>query len=242
MWTNYTHKLVCLHKKHYILKTTERIEALRRLMQREGIHAFITPSTDPHAGEYVPERWKSRRWISGFTGSAGTAVVTTDQAALWTDSRYFIQATEQLTDTGFVLMKEKIEGTPSITEWLCSVLPTGSVVAVDAWVNTTSDVENLENELKAHGLTLRTDLDPYTEIWEDRPSIPQSKAFIQGLEFAGESAASKIQRVREKIGQNAIVVTSLEEVAWTLNLRADDVLFTPFVLGYVLITPTDTLL
>ena len=211
-------------------------------MQREGIHAFITPSTDPHAGEYVPERWKSRRWISGFTGSAGTAVVTTDQAALWTDSRYFIQATEQLTDTGFVLMKEKIEGTPSITEWLCSVLPTGSVVAVDAWVNTTSDVENLENELKAHGLTLRTDLDPYTEIWEDRPSIPQSKAFIQGLEFAGESAASKIQRVREKIGQNAIVVTSLEEVAWTLNLRADDVLFTPFVLGYVLITPTDTLL
>ncbi len=242
MWTNYTHKLVSLHKKHYILKTTERIEALRRLMQREGIHAFITPSTDPHAGEYVPERWKSRRWISGFTGSAGTAVVTTDQAALWTDSRYFIQATEQLTDTGFVLMKEKIEGTPSITEWLCSVLPTGSVVAVDAWVNTTSDVENLENELKAHGLTLRTDLDPYTEIWEDRPSIPQSKAFIQGLEFAGESAASKIQRVREKIGQNAIVVTSLEEVAWTLNLRADDVLFTPFVLGYVLITPTDTLL
>lgn len=224
------------------METTEKMEALRRLMQREGISAFITPSTDPHAGEYVPERWKSRRWISGFTGSAGTAVVTLDQSALWTDSRYFIQATEQLAGTGYLLMKEKIEGTPSITDWLGTVLPPGSVVAVDAWVNTTSEVEHLQNELKAYGLTLRTDLDPYAEIWTDRPAIPQSKAFIQGLEFAGESAASKIQRIRKKIGQNAIVVSSLEEVAWTLNLRGDDVAYTPFILSYVLITPNDTLL
>lgn len=224
------------------METTEKMEALRRLMQREGISAFITPSTDPHAGEYVPERWKSRRWISGVTGSAGTAVVTLDQSALWTDSRYFIQATEQLAGTGYLLMKEKIEGTPSITDWLGTVLPPGSVVAVDAWVNTTSEVEHLQNELKAYGLTLRTDLDPYAEIWTDRPAIPQSKAFIQGLEFAGESAASKIQRIRKKIGQNAIVVSSLEEVAWTLNLRGDDVAYTPFILSYVLITPNDTLL
>lgn len=224
------------------METTEKMEALRRLMQREGISAFITPSTDPHAGEYVPERWKSRRWISGFTGSAGTAVVTLDQSALWTDSRYFIQATEQLAGTGYLLMKEKIEGTPSITDWLGTVLPPGSVVAVDAWVSTTSEVEHLQNELKAYGLTLRTDLDPYAEIWTDRPAIPQSKAFIQGLEFAGESAASKIQRIRKKIGQNAIVVSSLEEVAWTLNLRGDDVAYTPFILSYVLITPNDTLL
>ena len=224
------------------METTEKMEALRRLMQREGISAFITPSTDPHAGEYVPERWKSRRWISGFPGSAGPAVVTLDQSALWTDSRYFIQATEQLAGTGYLLMKEKIEGTPSITDWLGTVLPPGSVVAVDAWVNTTSEVEHLQNELKAYGLTLRTDLDPYAEIWTDRPAIPQSKAFIQGLEFAGESAASKIQRIRKKIGQNAIVVSSLEEVAWTLNLRGDDVAYTPFILSYVLITPNDTLL
>ena len=218
------------------------MEALRRLMQREGISAFITPSTDPHAGEYVPERWKSRRWISGFTGSAGTAVVTLDQAALWTDSRYFIQATEQLAGTDYVLMKEKIEGTPSIAEWLGEVLPEGSVVGVDGWVNTTSEVENLQNDLRAYGLTLRTDLDPYAEIWADRPPIPQSKAFVQRLEYAGESAASKIQRIREKTGNNALLLCSLEEVAWTLNLRADDVAFTPFVLGYVVITPTDTLL
>ncbi len=211
-------------------------------MQREGISAFITPSTDPHAGEYVPERWKSRRWISGFTGSAGTAVVTLDQAAQWTDSRYFIQATEQLAGTDYVLMKEKIEGTPSIAEWLGEVLPEGSVVGVDGWVNTTSEVENLQTDLRAYGLTLRTDLDPYAEIWADRPPIPQSKAFVQRLEYAGESAASKIQRIREKTGNNALLLCSLEEVAWTLNLRADDVAFTPFVLGYVVITPTDTLL
>lgn len=225
-----------------MVKTTDKIETLRGLMQREGISAFITPSTDPHAGEYVPERWKARRWLTGFTGSAGTAVVTRDKAALWTDSRYFIQAAEQLAGTGIDLMKEKIEGTPTITEWLGSVLPQGSVVAVDGWVNTAADVESMENELKAYGLTLRTDLDPYAEIWTERPAIPQSKAFIQRMEYAGESAASKIQRIREKIGQNAIVLPSLEEVAWTLNLRADDVRYTPFVLGYVLITQTDTIL
>ena len=218
------------------------MEALRSLMQREGLGAFITPSTDPHAGEYVPERWKSRRWISGFTGSAGTAVVTTDRAALWTDSRYFIQATEQLAGTGFVLMKEKMEGTPSIAEWLGATLPKGSAVGVDAWVNTTSEVENLADELKAFGLTLRTDLDPYAEIWTDRPSIPNSQAFVQSVEFAGERAASKIQRIRGKIGGKAILLTSLEEVAWTLNLRGNDVAYTPFILAYALITPSDTLL
>ena len=224
------------------MNTTEKLEALRNLMRQEGIDAFITPSTDPHSGEYVPERWKSRRWISGFTGSAGTAVVTLDKAALWTDSRYFIQAAEQLEGTGFLLMKEKIEGTPSVAEWLGSTLPAGSTVAVDGWVNTASEVEELENELKAYGLTLRTDIDPYNTIWTDRPAIPQSKAFIQELEFAGESAASKIERIRKKIGSNAIVLSMLEEVAWTLNLRANDVENTPFMLGYVVITPQNTLL
>lgn len=231
-----------LHQNYHILNTNEKIKALRVLMKREGIHAFITPSTDPHAGEYVPERWKARQWISGFTGSAGTAVVTLDKAALWTDSRYFIQATEQLADTEYVLMKEKIEGTPSITEWLGDVLPEGSVVAVDGWVNTTSEVKNLENELKAHRLTLRTNLNPYAELWTDRPALPPSKAFIYGTEYAGESASSKIQRIRKEVGGNAILLTGLEEVAWTLNIRGNDVAHTPFILGYVLITPSTTLL
>lgn len=224
------------------MKTIEKIDALRQLMTAQGISAFITPSTDPHSGEYVPERWKARRWISGFTGSAGTAVVTLEKAALWTDSRYFIQAAEQLEGTGYELMKEKIEGTPSIAEWLGSVLPKGSVVGVDGWVNTTADVEALENELRAYGLTLRTNIDPYAEIWVDRPTPPMSKAFVHGMEYAGESASSKIARIRKQTGENAIVLSMLEEVAWTLNLRADDVECTPFVLGYVLITPTETIL
>lgn len=224
------------------MTTTEKESQLRKLMEREGISAFITPSTDPHSGEYVPERWKSRRWISGFTGSAGTAVVTTDKAALWTDSRYFIQANEQLAGSDFVLMKEKIEGTPSISEWLGSVLPKGSVVAVDGWVNTVSEVEALQNDLIAYGLSVRTDIDPYDEIWTDRPSVPLSKVFVQGLEYSGESASSKLARIREKLGDKALLVSFLEDIAWTLNLRADDILYTPFLVSYIIITPQNTTL
>src|SRR5574344_894755 len=198
--------------------TTMREQKLREIMKREGINAFITPSTDPHAGEYVPERWKSRRWISGFTGSAGTAVVTLDKAALWTDSRYFIQAEEQLEGTDYILQKEKIEGTPTISEWLGSVLQKGSVVAVDGWVNTVASVDEIRESLKEFGLILRTDIDPYNEIWTDRPAIPDSKVFVQDIKYSGESAVSKLNRVREKIGDNAILVSSLEEIAWVLNL------------------------
>lgn len=219
------------------MTTTEKEQQLRSLMAREGIQAFITPSTDPHCGEYVPERWKSRRWISGFTGSAGIAVVTTDKAALWTDSRYFIQADEQLAGSDFTLMKEKIEGTPTITEWLGNVLPKGSVVAIDGWVNTTSEVEAMRSELAAYDLVLRTDIDPYDEIWTDRPCAPQSKAFVQKLEFSGESATSKIARIRKELNGDSLIVSMLEEVAWTLNLRGADVAYTPFLLSYLLITP-----
>lgn len=219
------------------MKTTDKEQLLRKVMEREGVSAFITPSTDPHCGEYVPERWKSRRWISGFTGSAGTAVVTTDKAALWTDSRYFIQAAEQLTGSDFLLMKEKIEGTPSISEWLGEVLKSGDTVAVDGWVNTVSEVEALQNDLKAYGLNLRTDIDPYDEIWEDRPAIPQSTAFVQGLEYSGESTKSKLSRIREKLGDKSLLVCFLEDIAWTLNLRADDILYTPFLVSYLIITP-----
>ena len=211
-------------------------------MQREGIQAFITPSTDPHAGEYVPERWKARRWISGFSGSAGTAVVTADQAALWTDSRYFIQATQQLGGSDFVLMKEKIEGTPTIAQWLSTLLPKGSTAAIDGWVSTVSETEALRDELRTYGINLRTDLDPYQEIWADRPEAPLSQARIQPLEYSGEAASSKLCRIRQQIGEAALMVCSLEEIAWTLNIRADDVAYTPFVLSYLIITPTEATL
>lgn len=222
---------------------SERLQALRQVMHREGISAFITPSTDPHSGEYVPNRWKSREWISGFNGSAGIAVVTLDKAALWTDSRYFIAANEQLSGTEFVLMKEKIEGTPSIPEWIAEVTRKESkagtkvVVGVDGWVNTTSDVEDMRAELATYSLELRTDIDPYAEIWTDRPSIPTGKVFIQKMEFAGESASSKIARLRKELKGKAILASMLDEVAWTLNLRCDDVLYTPFLVSYLLVTP-----
>ncbi len=214
-----------------------RLYDLRKVMKERGVSAFITPSTDPHCGEYIPERWKSRRWISGFTGSAGTAVVTADKAALWTDSRYFIQAREQLDGTGFVLMKDKIEGTPSITEWLGSVLRQGDKVGVDGWVNTVEAVRQLKYELEGYGLELDPSVDPYETIWTDRPGIPDSKLFIQPLEYAGESATSKIARIREKIGGHALLATYLEDIAWTLNLRADDILYTPLFVSYLIITP-----
>jgi len=206
-------------------------------MKREGISAFIVPSTDPHSGEYVPERWKSRRWITGFTGSAGTAVITLDKAALWTDSRYFIQAKEQLDDTGIILQKEKIEGTPSIAEWLGTVLASGDKVGVDGEVFTVSEFDDLRNELEGFGLSLKSVSDPFIEIWLNRPALPDSKAFIQELKYSGETAKSKLARIREKLNGKTLLVSSLEEIAWTLNLRADDILYTPFVVSYLIIAP-----
>ena len=223
-------------------KIESRLYDLRRLMFENGISAFITPSTDPHCGEYVPERWKSRRWISGFTGSAGIAVVTAEQAALWTDSRYFIQAADQLEGTGFQLMKEKIEGTPTIAEWLGGILKSGDSVAVDGWVNTVAEVNTMREALKPYGLKLVTDIDPYETIWADRPGIPDSKVFIQSLEYAGETTTHKIGRIREQLGGHALLTTFLEDIAWTLNLRADDILYTPFFVSYLIITPDNATL
>lgn len=219
--------------------TMQRVNALREIMKASGAAAFITPSTDPHSGEYVPCHWESRAWISGFTGSAGTAVVTTDKAALWTDSRYFLQAADQISGTDFVLMKDKVEGTPSIAQWLGEVLPKGATVAVDGWVNTVTAVEDLKAELAAYGLTLRTDLEAYAQIWTERTALPTDEIFIQPMELAGESASSKISRIRAKAkecGAEAVLVSMLDEVAWTLNLRGSDIDYNPVFVSYLLIT------
>lgn len=208
-------------------------------MKENGVAAFITPSTDPHSGEYVPSHWESRAWISGFTGSAGTAVVTTDKAALWTDSRYFLQAEDQISGTGYVLMKDKIEGTPTVAQWLGETLPEGSTVAIDGWVNTVTAVEDLKAELSIYGLNLNTGVEPYGKIWTDRPKLPVDEVFIQPLELAGETAASKIGRIRAegiKSGADAVLVSMLDEVAWTLNLRGSDIEFNPVFVSYLLIT------
>ena len=222
-----------------------KLTNLRELMQKAGVKAFITPSTDPHSGEYVPEYWQCRGWISGFDGSAGTAVVTTDKAALWTDSRYFLQAAEQIKKTGFMLMKDKLEETPSIPVWLGSVLHEGDTVAVDGWVNTVTSVEELKSDIAKSALHLITDFEPYATIWTDRPALPVDPIFIQPLEYAGESTASKLRRIRSAMNQTeptALLLSMLDEVAWVVNMRGHDIPYTPLFVSYMLITPDDAIL
>ena len=226
----------------------EKLSSLRQLMRQEGIDAFIFPSTDPHNGEYVPAHWMGRQWISGFNGSAGTAVVTLNEAALWTDSRYFIAATEQLAGTEFVLMKDAVEGTPTIAQWLGQKLAMsgGSCVGVDGMVMATSDVESLIADLRAEGgITVRTNLDPLAEIWKDRPVIPLNKVEIQPEEFTGESVGSKLTRIRKEIKtnhSNGMLVTALDDIAWTLNLRGTDVHCNPVFVSFLLIREDDATL
>ena len=223
----------------------ERVEALRKYLQKNGLNAFIFPSTDPHQGEYVPEHWMTRQWISGFDGSAGTAVVTLSDAALWTDSRYFIAAEEQLKGTPFQLMKDGLAETPSIAEWLCNQLAEGETVGIDGNVFTTTEIEEMESAFAKAGIKLRTDLDPAETLWTNRPPIPKNKVEIQPLEFAGESAESKIERVRQALREQkaeGLVISQLDEIAWLLNLRGSDVHCNPVFVSYVLLTQNDVTL
>ena len=231
------------------MKTIEqRLEALRQLMLREHLAAFIFPSTDPHSGEYVPEHWKGRQWISGFNGSAGTAVVTLEDAAVWTDSRYFLAAEEKLHGTEFKLMKDGMPGTPSIAEWLADKLKhtNNTEVALDGMVNTLNEVNALKEELrKLGGLTLRTNLDPLKTIWTNRPEIPTNKVELQPLELAGEETRHKIERIRmalRAVHADGTLVSTLDDVAWTLNLRGSDVECNPVFVAYLLIEQQRTTL
>ncbi len=217
----------------------ERVGKLRDYLRKNGLAAFIFPSTDPHQGEYVPEHWQTRKWISGFDGSAGTAVVTLSDAALWTDSRYYIAAEQQLQGTPFKLMKDGLAETPSIPEWLCQQLTENDVVGVDGEVFTETEIEEMQAALGKAGIMLRTDLDPAEELWTDRPPIPKNKVEIQPLEFAGESAESKIERVRQALREqkaNGILISQLDDIAWLLNLRGSDVHCNPVFVSYVLLT------
>ena len=210
-------------------------------MKREHLAAFIFPSTDAHQSEYVADHWMGRAWISGFDGSAGTAVVTMHSAALWTDSRYFLAAEEQLKGTEFQLMKLKIPGTLSIAEWLGKELQDvdSPEVGLDGWVNSYTSTSGLIADLrKAGGITVRTNFDPLEEIWKDRPSIPLKPVEIQPMEFAGEDVSSKIKRIRLALrAQHAdgMLVSALDDIAWTLNLRGTDVHCVPVFVSYLLI-------
>lgn len=221
----------------------ERVGRLRSWMKENGFTAFVFPSSDPHNSEYVADHWKSREWISGFSGSAGTAVVTLEHAALWTDSRYFIAAEKELNGTGFQLMKLRVEGTPSVSEWLVSELSTyeKAVVGLDGNVNSFAEVAAMEQELATKGnITVRTDADPMAELWTDRPVIPDNMVSLHPLEYSGESTSSKISRVRKHLldcGADGLLVTALDEIAWVLNLRGSDVHCNPVFVSYLLISP-----
>ena len=226
----------------------ECVERLRSWMKENGISAFVFPSSDPHNSEYVAEHWKSREWISGFSGSAGTAVVTLEHAALWTDSRYFIAAEKELKGTDFQLMKLRVEGTPSISEWLVRELSNyqKAVVGVDGNVNSFTEVSSMERELASKGnITVRTDADPMAELWMDRPVIPDNKVSLHPLEYSGESTSSKISRIRKQLadsGADGLLVTALDEIAWVLNLRGSDVHCNPVFVSYLLISPEKVVL
>ncbi len=210
-------------------------------MKREHLSAFIFPSTDAHQSEYVADHWRGREWISGFNGSAGTAVVTMKSAALWTDSRYFLAAEEQLEDTEYQLMRVKMEGTPTIAEWLGKELQDvqSPEVGLDGMVNSYNYVKDLSYSLrKLGGITLRTNLDPLEQIWENRPSLPANPVEIQPLEYAGETLASKVVRIRKSLRElhaDGMLVSALDDIAWTLNLRGTDVHCNPVFVSYLLI-------
>lgn len=219
----------------------QRLESLREVMRREHLSAFIFPSTDAHQSEYVADHWQGRTWISGFNGSAGTAVVTMKSAALWTDSRYFLAAEEQLKGTEFQLMKLKIEGTPTISEWLAQKLQgENAEVGLDGMVNSYHETMGLITDLrKSGGITVRTNFDPLGLIWTDRPAIPANPVEIQPMEFAGESVASKISRIRTALRQrhaDGMLISALDDIAWTLNLRGTDVHCVPVFVSYLLIS------
>ena len=218
-----------------------RLAALREEMRREHLSAFIFPSSDPHNSEYVPSRWEGRKWISGFDGSAGTAVVTLHSAALWTDSRYFLAAEEQLAGTEFQLMRERVEGTPSIAEWIATEIEgaESTEIGVDGMCMTYAECSDLKTDLKHNGgITVRTNLDILDRIWTDRPSVPLNPVSIQPIEYAGESCHDKLGRIRSSLlrrGAGGMLMTQLDDIAWTLNLRGTDVHCTPVFVAWLIV-------
>ncbi len=216
----------------------QHIAALQHWMKAQGLDAFIVPTTDPHNSEYVAQHWEARRWLTGFTGSAGTAVVTLKKAGLWTDSRYFLQAEEQLKGSGIVLFREKLPETPTIGQWLKKELKKDGVIGIDGWVDNGSYNDDLtENRLS---LPIYKG-DPFKTIWQNRPPMPQGSVFIHDLKFAGESCQEKLARIRQFIRishpeSKGILLSALDEIAWALNLRCDDVHCNPVFISYLHIT------
>ena len=222
-----------------------RLAALRNVLIQNKLDAFIIPSTDAHLSEYPASHWESRQWISGFTGSAGTIVVTKDKSGLWTDSRYFLQAANQLEGTTIDLFREGLPQTPSITEWLAEELERDAVVGIDAQVYAAKDALKLENELNKKGLKLYSEKDPFADIWEDRPEIPLNPIFVLPEQYTGESAKNKTKRIIEVLeNENAdsLLVASLDTIAWLFNIRGNDVKCNPVAVCFAYISKRENVL
>ena len=220
----------------------DRVEKMRAFMRDGNLDAFIIVSSDPHSSEYVADCWKSREWISGFDGSAGTAVVTADKALLWTDSRYWLAADKSLAGTGFELMKDGAADTPSITAWLCSNLSEGARVGVDGTVCSIAETKAWNSELSVAGIVLEATTDPFATIWDNRPELPMGEVFQLPLEYCGESTHDKLARLREVLasqGADGVMLTMLDEVAWMTNMRGSDVDYNPVFVAYMLVTANE---
>lgn len=217
-----------------------RIASLRQCMQAAGVNAVIIPQTDPHQSEYISSHWQVRRYLSGFTGSAGALVVTSDKALLWTDSRYFLQAAEQLAGSDIALMKDGLPETPSIEEWLVENLKRGDCVGIDGMLFSVSEAHRLDKYFTLHGLKLKTDFDVVNDIWADRPALPSDAVFIHEEKYAGKSAKEKIEVILKKAASqmaDAVFISPLDEVAWILNIRSRDVKYNPVATSYLYISP-----
>lgn len=213
-----------------------RLTALRTSMKDARIDATIIPQTDPHHSEYIADHWQVRRWLSGFTGSAGSLVVTADKALLWTDSRYFLQAAQQLEGTGIELMKEGLPATPSISAYLTGELPQGAVVGIDGNLFSVSEAADLRSALGKHHMNLDTHFDVIDSIWEDRPDLPDAPVFIHEVKYSGEEASSKIEKILAATatqGASSILVSALDEIAWILNIRSRDVNCNPVATAFL---------
>ncbi|WP_152395876.1 aminopeptidase P family protein [Paenibacillus guangzhouensis] len=216
----------------------DRVSMLRQLMKENQMDAYIIPSFDAHQSEYVAEHWKGRQWISGFTGSAGTVVITLEDAGLWTDGRYYIQAEQQLEGSGIRLFRMMDPGVPFYTKWLADVLQEGSIVGFDGNVFSTNMVKKMEKDLKAKRIELKMNQDFIGDLWEDRPEIPKGSIFTHDVNYAGKSRVEKLNEVREEmknIGANYYILTSLDDIAWLLNIRGSDVPNNPVVIANVIV-------
>ena len=225
--------------------TKAKLAALREQMRRNNISTTIIPQADPHMSEYISDHWQARRMLSGFTGSAGDLVVTLDEALLWTDSRYFLQAADQLANSEIKLMKDGLADTPSISKWITTTLRAGERVGINGMVFSTVAKDELEMQLNAFGIVLDASFDPVDEIWPERPALPDGKVFVHDEKYAGLSAKDKIAKILEDIKAYkaySVLISALDEIAWILNIRSNDVKYNPVVTSYLYLSPSENVL